>query len=52
MKKGSSIINVSRGKLICEKDLIQALKDKYINSNQVKLLNAWKKNPSKWNSIQ
>ena len=30
----------------------QALKDKYINSNQVKLLNAWKKNPSKWNSIQ
>ena len=30
----------------------QALKDRYINSNQVKLLNAWKKNPSKWNSIQ
>ena len=30
----------------------QALKDGYINSNQVKLLNAWKKNPSKWNSIQ
>tara|TARA_B100000989_G_scaffold152758_1_gene113974 strand:+ start:14526 stop:15446 length:921 start_codon:yes stop_codon:yes gene_type:complete len=32
MKKGSSIINVSRGKLICEKDLIQALKVKYISS--------------------
>ena len=30
----------------------QALKDKYINSNQLKLLNSWKKNPSKWNSIQ
>ncbi len=32
MKKGSSIINVSRGKLICEKDLIQALKVKHISS--------------------
>ena len=32
MKKGSSIINVSRGKLICEKDLIQALKVKHIGS--------------------
>ena len=30
----------------------QALKDGYINSNQLKLLNSWKKNPSKWNSIQ
>ena len=32
--------------------IIQALKDGYINSNQLKLLNSWKKNPSKWTSIQ
>ena len=31
---------------------IHTLKDGYINSNQLKLLNSWKKNPSKWNSIQ
>ena len=30
----------------------QALKDGYISSNQLELLSAWKKNPSKWSPIQ